>query len=65
MIDGVSRMSLSKVPAASGVRFSDAEDKSISAIPDAGNESQFGTFLDSELANLSVFELQRQIDGLN
>ena len=65
LIDGVSRMSLSKVPASSSVRFSDAEDKSISAIPDAGNESQFGPFIDSELGNVSIYELQKQIDGLN
>ena len=39
------------------VRFSDVEGKSISEIPNIGDESSFGPLLDSELANMSIYDL--------
>lgn len=66
LVDQVERLSISKRPdvpidvansQSNRVRFSDAEDKSISEIPNVGDESSFGPLLDSELANMSIYDL--------
>ena len=37
---------------------------SISAIPDAGDESHFGPLWDTDLANQSIFDIQKQLDEI-
>lgn len=60
----MNRLSLSKVKEISDSGFRDDQDLSISAIPDASDDSPFGPLLDPDFANASIYDLQLQLDAI-